>query len=86
MTPHQQILLTQCKLLRHPLLSQNTKRREREGEKLMLMNDILYCVRLIVRTTHLHCFKILPYRMLLMAELLVKMLIHTTALKMARNW
>ena len=42
-------------------------------------------VRLIVMPTRLHCLKILPCRMLSMAALLVKMLIHTTTLKLARN-
>ena len=42
-------------------------------------------VRLIVMPTHSHCLKILPCRMLSMAALLVKMLIHTTTLKLARN-
>ena len=75
MTPHQQISLTQWKLLMHPLISRNIKMRRRGGEKFMLKTDISYCVRLIVMTTHLHC----PCIMLSMAELSVKMSIHTTA-------
>ena len=35
---------------------------------------------------HLILCEIPPCRMLLMTELLVKMLIHTTALKSGRNW
>ena len=85
MTIHQQIPLTQLKLLRHPIISRNTKRRKREGEKLMLMTGISYCVGMIVMTTHLRCLKNLPCRMLSMAELLVTILIHTTALKFGRN-
>ena len=83
MTPHQQIPLTQWKLLMHPLISRNRKRRKRGGEKLMLMTDISYCVRFIFMTTHLHCPKIFPCRMLSMTELSVKMLM-LTALKLAR--
>ena len=82
-TPHQQIPLTQWKLPETPIISRNTKRkREREGGQLMLIS---YCVRLIVMTTPLHCLKFIPCKMLSMAELLIKMFIHTTALKLAHN-
>ena len=47
---------------------------------------MLYCVRLILMTIPLHCFKFILCRMLSMAELLIKKFIHTTALKLIRNW
>ena len=46
---------------------------------------ISYCVRLIVMTTPLHCLKFIHCRMLSMAELLIKMFIHTTALKLHKT-
>ena len=80
-TPQQQIPLTQWKLPDTPI--NFPKHKEKEERQLMLIS---YSVSLIVMTTPLHCLKFILCKMFSMAELLLKMFIHTTALKLAKNW
>ena len=81
---HQQIPLTQWKLPDTHINFPKHKEKEERTRKRTINDDRILC-KIDSHDDPLTLPQV-NHRMLSMAELLIKMIIHTTALKLARNW